>query len=178
MLEEWVWDYDTIAAFARNAEGEPLPRDLLDRMITARDFGLGLGTRRQLSFAAISLGLYDRDPAGLDLKAFTDDVTRRYTPFEPDADGHFYASFGHLNGYSAIYYTYQWSLAIATDMFTRFQQEGLRNVETAAEYRELILEQGGARPAAEMVTQFLGREISFKPYADRLSGNGAPNSLD
>jgi thimet oligopeptidase len=61
-------------------------------------------------------------------------------------------------------------------MFTRFQQEGLRNVETAAEYREMILEQGGARPAAEMVTQFLGREISFKPYADRLSGNGAPRA--
>jgi thimet oligopeptidase len=176
MLEEWVWDYATIAAFARNAAGEPLPPELLDRMIAARDFGLGLGTRRQLSFAAISLGLYDRDPAGLDLKAFTDDATRRYTPFEPEADGHFYASFGHLNGYSAIYYTYQWSLAIATDMFTRFQQEGLRNVETAAEYREMILEQGGARPAAEMVTQFLGREISFKPYADRLSGNGAPRA--
>jgi len=176
MLEEWVWDYDTIATFARNAEGEPLPRELLDRMVAARDFGLGLGTRRQLSFAAISLGLYDRDPAGLDLKAFTDDVARRYTPFEPGPDSHFYASFGHLNGYSAIYYTYQWSLAIATDMFTRFRQEGLRNVETAAEYREMILEQGGARPAAEMVTEFLGREISFKPYADRLSGNGAPRA--
>ena len=176
MLEEWVWDYDTIASFARNADGEPLPRELLDRMVAARDFGLGLGTRRQLSFAALSLGLYNRDPEGLDLKAYSDEVARLYTPFEPQADDHFYASFGHLNGYSAIYYTYQWSLAIATDLFTRFEREGLRNVETAAAYRELILERGGAVPAAQMVTEFLGRDISFKPYADRLSGTAAPRA--
>ncbi len=170
MLQEWVWDYDTISGFARNAEGETLPKDLLDKMVAARDFGLGMGTRRQLSFAALSLGLYNRNPEGLDIKTMSDDMTRKYTKFEPLEDGHFFASFGHLNGYSAIYYTYQWSLAIATDMFTRFEQDGLRNVETAGEYRDKVLGQGGAKPAAELVTDFLGREISFKPYADRLSG--------
>jgi len=178
MLQEWVWDYDTISLFARNAEGEPLPRDLLDRMIAARDFGLGMGTRRQLGLAALSLGLYNQDPEGLDIKAFSDDIARQFTRFEPLKDAHFYASFPHLNGYSAIYYTYQWSLAIATDLFTRFQDEGLRNVETAGEYRDMILGQGGARPAAELVTKFLGREVSFKPYADRLSGAGSVQTSD
>ncbi len=170
MLEEWVWDYDTIARFARNAEGEPIPRELLDRMIAARDFGLGLDTRRQLTFAALSMALYNRSPEGLDIKALTDEISRKYQPYEPMPEDHFFASFGHLNGYSAIYYTYQWSLAIATDMLTRFEEEGLRNVETAGEYRDFVLAQGGAKPAAELVTDFLGREISFKPYADRLSG--------
>lgn len=174
MLQEWVWDYDTISQFAKNAAGEPIPRNLLDRMVAARDFGLGMGTRRQLSYAALSMGLYDQNPAGLDIKAFADGISSEYTLFEPLKDGHFYTAFGHLNGYSAIYYTYQWSLAIASDMFTRFQQEGLRNVETAGEYRDLILGQGGAKPAAELVTDFLGREISFKPYADRLSKAGQP----
>jgi thimet oligopeptidase len=172
MLQEWVWDYDTIAPFARNAEGEAIPRELLDRMIAARDFGLGLGTRRQLSLAAMSLGLYNRNPEGLDLKAFTDEMTRQYTKFEPLPEGNFYAAFGHLNGYSAIYYTYQWSLAIASDLFTRFREDGLRNVETAGEYREKILQPGGARPAADLVTDFLGREMSTKPYADRLRRAG------
>jgi thimet oligopeptidase len=170
MLQEWVWDYDTVSSFAKNAEGEPIPRDLLDRMIAARDFGLGLGTRRQLSFAALSMALYNRNPEGLDIKALSDEITAEYTPFAPMPEDHFFASFGHLNGYSAIYYTYQWSLAIATDMFTRFESEGLRNVETAGEYRDMVLAEGGAKPAAELVTDFLGREISFKPYADRLSG--------
>jgi len=174
MLQEWVWDYDTVSQFARNAAGEPIPRDLLDRMKAARDFGLGLNTRRQLSLAALSLGLYDRNPEGLDLKQFNDEIIAEYTLFPPLEDGHFYTAFGHLNGYSAIYYTYQWSLAIASDLFTRFEEEGLRNVETAGEYRDLILGQGGAKPAAELVTDFLGREISFKPYADRLSQSSKP----
>lgn len=174
MLQEWVWDYDTIAAFAMNTQGEVIPRELLDKMIAARDFGLGMGTRRQLSLAAMSMGIYNRDPAGLDLKEFTDQISREYTLLEPLEDGHFYAAFGHLNGYSAIYYTYQWSLAIAYDLLTRFQEEGLRNVETAGSYRETILEQGASKPAAELVTDFLGREISFKPYADHLSKAGLP----
>ena len=174
MLQEWVWDYPTVSQFARNAAGEPIPENLLERMKAARDFGLGLNTRRQMSLAAMSLGVYNQDPQGLDLKAFTDRVSREFTPFEPLKDGHFYAAFGHLNGYSAIYYTYQWSLAIASDLFTRFEEEGLRNVETAGEYRDLVLGQGGAKPAAELVTDFLGREISFRPYADRLSKAGLP----
>jgi len=176
MLEEWVWDYDTIAPFARNAAGEVIPRELLGKMIAARDFGLGMATRRQLALAAMSLGVHNRDPAGLDLKEFTDNISREFTLLEPLPEGHFYASFGHLNGYSAIYYTYQWSLAIASDLLTRFEAEGMRNIETTGAYREKILEPGGAKPAAELVSDFLGREISFKPYADRLSGAGLPTT--
>ena len=172
MLQEWVWDYDTISQFAKNADGEVISRSLLQRMIAARDFGLGINTRAQLSYAATSMGLYDRNPEGLDIKSFVDNIYRQYRPFQPLEESHFYASFGHLNGYSAIYYTYQWSLAIATDMFTRFEEEGLRNVETAGEYRDQVLGQGGAKPAAELVSDFLGREISFKPYADRLNRAG------
>jgi thimet oligopeptidase len=172
MLQEWVWDYDTISQFARNADGEVIPRELLDKMIAARDFGIGFTTRGQLSLAAMSMGLYNQNPEGLDIKAYTDEVTRKFTVFDPMEEGHFYAAFGHLNGYSAIYYTYQWSLAIATDMFTRFEKDGLRNVETAGSYRDTVLGQGSAKPAAELVSDFLGREISFKPYADRLSQAG------
>jgi thimet oligopeptidase len=174
MLEEWVWDYDTVSRFAHNAAGEPVPEALLKRMRAARDFGLGIDTRRQLAFAATSLNVYNRNPVGFDLKTLTDEIAREYTPFEPLKKGHFYASFGHLNNYSAIYYTYQWSLAIASDLFTRFRDEGLRNVETAGEYRDKVLGQGGAKPAAELVRDFLGRDVSFKPYADRLSQAGQP----
>ena len=176
MLQEWVWDYDTISAFAKNSAGEPIPRDLLERMTAARDFGLGMFTRRQLSYAALSLGVYNRDPAGLDLDQFSQDITRDFTLFEPVEGAHFYTSFGHLQGYSAIYYTYQWSLAIATDMFTRFRASGLRNVEVAKSYRDKVLAPGGSKSADDLVTDFLGRELSFKPYADRLSGSASGGS--
>ena len=172
MLQEWVWDYDTISVFAKNAAGDVLPRDLHDRMVASRDFGLGMGTRRQLSFAGISLGLYNTDPADIDFDEHTAEMARAYTRFEPMEGGHFWAAFGHLNGYSAIYYTYQWSLAIGTDMFTRFREGGLRNVEIAKDYRDKVLAPGGSRPAEELVSDFLGRPISFETYADRLRGVG------
>ncbi len=73
-------------------------------------------------------------------------------------------SFGHLNGYSAIYYTYRWSKVIADDLFTRFHEEGLRNPETAKDYREKVLAKGGTKPAAELVKDFLGRDISLDAY--------------
>ena len=170
MLQEWVWDYETISRFAKASDGEVIPEELLNKMIAARDFGLGMSTRRQLSLAAMSLNLYNQDPANIDLDELIPRMSREYTHFEAIPGTHFYANFGHLNGYSAIYYTYQWSLAIATDMFTRFEEQGLRNVEVAGAYRDTVLGSGGTQPAAELVTGFLGREISFKPYADRLSG--------
>ena len=170
MLQEWVWDYETVSQFARNADGEALPEDLHVSMVAERDFGLGMGTRRQLSYAALSLSMYNRDPAEIDFDALSEEITREFTRFEPLEGTHGWAAFGHLNGYSAIYYTYQWSLAIATDMFTKFKQAGLRNVEVAGAYRDKILASGGSRPAEDLVTDFLGREISFEPYADRLRG--------
>jgi len=170
MLQEWVWDYETISKFALNSDGEVIPEALLNKMIAARDFGLGSGTRRQLSLAAMSLNIYNNDPANVDLDEVVSSMTREYTHYEVIPDTHFYANFGHLNGYSAIYYTYQWSKAISTVMFTRFEEQGLRNVEVAGAYRDIVLGAGGTKPAAELVTEFLGREISFKPYADKLSG--------
>jgi thimet oligopeptidase len=73
-------------------------------------------------------------------------------------------AFTHLNGYSAVYYTYRWSIVIADDMFTRFQKEGLRNPQTALAYRRAVLEPGGTRPAAQLVHDFLGRDISLDAY--------------
>ena len=170
MLEEWIWDYDTVSIFAKNADGEVLPKELFDRMIAARDFGLGMGTRGQLAYAGLSLGLYDRDPASVDFDELSSEMARTYTKYEPLEGGHQWASFGHLNGYSAIYYTYQWSKAIATDMFTRFKEGGLRNSEIAHAYRTKVLAAGGSRPAEQSVVDFLGRPISFETYADRLRG--------
>jgi thimet oligopeptidase len=173
MLQEWVWDYETVSQFARNADGDALPADLHASMVAERDFGLGIGTRRQLSYAALSLSMYNRDPAEIDFDSLSNEITREFTRFEPLEGTHTWSAFGHLNGYSAIYYTYQWSLAIATDMFTQFKAAGLRNVEVAGAYRDKVLTSGGSRSAEELVTDFLGRDISFKPYADRLRGEGS-----
>ena len=168
MLENWVWDYDTLAKFAVNADGETIPRELVAKMNAARDFGTGLGTLRQLLYAGVSLNYYNRPPDEVDFDEIWNERQSALSPFEALPDVHRYVSFGHLDGYSAIYYTYQWSLAIATDMFTEFEKNGLRDPDTAARYRDNVLAPGSSKPAAELVHDFLGRDWTPEAYEKKL----------
>ncbi|KCZ83832.1 peptidase family M3 [Hyphomonas jannaschiana VP2] len=164
MLENWVWDYDTLARFAKDADGNVIPPELVEKMVAARDFGIGVGTLRQLLYANVSLDYYNRPPSEVDFDEIWNENQSKLSPFETLPDVHPYASFGHLDGYSAIYYTYQWSLAISTDLFSEFEANGLRNGETARRYRDLVLAPGSSKPAAELVHDFLGRDWSPDAY--------------
>jgi thimet oligopeptidase len=170
MLEEWCWDASVLRRFARHVEtGEPIPSALVERMRAADEFGKGLRVRQQMFYAATSLRLHDRDPAGLDTTALSAAQQERYTPFRHVPGTWFQESFGHLEGYSAIYYTYMWSLVIAKDLFGVFRREGLLDPAAAARYRRAILEPGGGQPAAELVKGFLGREASFDAFGEWLN---------
>ncbi|TLZ83763.1 MAG: Zn-dependent oligopeptidase, partial [Methanobacteriota archaeon] len=86
---------------------------------------------------------------------------------------HFQCNFGHLNGYSAIYYTYMWSLVIAKDLFSRFRAAGsLLDPAEAERYRDLILGRGSEKPATELIRDFLGREMQFGPFETWLREAG------
>lgn len=78
------------------------------------------------------------------------------------------ASFGHLDGCSALYYTYTWSLVIARDLLTSFAPAGLAGGEVAQRYRRTVLEPGGSRDAADLVRDFLGRDVAFDAFAGWL----------
>lgn len=169
MLEEWVWDADTLASFARNQKGEVIPKALVNKMRAGRDFGKGLWTKHQLFYATTSLNLYNKNPANIDLDKLTAQIQSTYSPFGYVEGTHFYTSFGHLNGYSAIYYTYMWSLVIASDMFSEFEKNGLRNSAVAQKYRNSVLAPGGTKDAADLVQDFLGRPSSFDAFAKNLA---------
>lgn len=168
MLEEWVWNYPTLARFATNDKGEVLPKETFDSMKAARNFNLGMNTRQQLHYAAFSLEVYNQNPEGLDVDKLSDDLQSEYTLFPPNKNQYLYTSFTHLNGYSAAYYTYQWSLAISTDILSKFKDNGMMDRQTADSYRKNILEKGGSKPADILVEDFLGRPISFEAYAEKL----------
>ncbi len=169
MLEEWVWDAEALATFARHVDtGEPIPAELVGRMRAADAYGKGLWVGQQMFYAALSLELHRRPPEGLDTTALVAELQERYTPFRHVEGTFFHASFGHLDGYSALYYTYMWSLVIAKDLFTVFRREGLLAPAPAARYRKAILEPGGSRPAAELVQAFLGRPFSFDAFGTWL----------
>ncbi|MFQ5839011.1 MAG: M3 family metallopeptidase, partial [Thermoplasmata archaeon] len=125
LLEEWARDPEVLQSFAIHHEtGEPIPAELVERMEGAQAVGRGLNVRRQMFYAALSLSYYDNDPKGIDSTALAKELQRKYD-FLPWFEGtHFQCSFGHLNDYSAIYYTYMWSLVIEKDMFGLFKERG------------------------------------------------------
>ena len=169
IFEEWAKDYDTLKGFATNDKGEVMPKDLVEKLNAADDFGKGLWVRHQMFYAGLSLAFHNRDPKGLDQDALVTEIQGKYSAYKTVPETHMQASFGHLNGYSAIYYTYMWSMVIAKDMYSRFVKEGILNPAVATRYRKMVLEPGGSRDAADLVADFLGRPYDFKSYENWLN---------
>jgi thimet oligopeptidase len=170
MLQEWLYDTETLRGFATNDAGEAIPAATVEKMRAARDFGQGRFVHRQMFLSALSLGFYDADPSTFGLRERLEDIHARYS-IQPLVDGtHMYTAFGHLDGYSAYYYTYMWSLAIALDMLGRFEATGLRDTDVARAYRDEVLAPGGSRPAGDSVAAFLGRPYDLEAFRRRLGG--------
>ena len=170
MLEEWTRDAKTLQTFARHYKtNEPIPADLVAQMNRANEFGKGLHVGAQMVYARLSLSVYDRPPAEVNTDALVKKIYTEYSPI-PFVDGtHMQTAFGHLDGYSAIYYTYMWSLVMAKDMFSRFDRNNLLDPVPAMLYRKTVLEPGGSKPAAELLEDFLGRKPSFDAYQNWLN---------
>jgi thimet oligopeptidase len=173
MLEEWAHDPKTLQSMAVHYQTQqPIPLALADKIRAADEFGKGLMVRQQMFYAATSLGLHDRDPKGLDTTQFVAQAQERYTPYKYVPGTYLQTSFGHLDGYSAVYYTYMWSLVIAKDMFSAFSATGnVMDATVASRYRRAVLEPGGSQPAAQLVQDFLGRPYSFKSYENWLNAD-------
>lgn len=102
---------------AENAARDPIPAALVDTLLQSEAFGVAISTQQQIFYAFLSLKLHQVDPYYLNITEFVVNLTQAYSPFDFIDGSHFVASFGHLDGYGPLYYTYQWSLGIADDMF-------------------------------------------------------------
>ncbi len=167
MLEEWAWDADILQTFATDEGGTPIPRELVEKMRRADDFGKGYKARTQMFYAALSYALHVERPADITARAVQ--LQEQYSLFPYQEGTHFTASFGHLEGYSSAYYTYMWSLVIAKDLFSAFDRRDLFEPTVAARYRDRVLARGGSRDAAVLVSDFLGRPYTFDAYAAWLA---------
>lgn len=164
LFEEWAWDYDVLKLFAVNAEGKVIDADLVKRMNESDSVGKGVSNMRQVSYAALSFYYHNGNPSELDLLATQRDVFKKYSPFNAYDEDRTFASFGHLDGYSSMYYTYMWSLAIAKDFAKTFHEKGLLNGDLARKYRKTILAPGGSKPADQLIHDFLGREYNLDAF--------------
>ncbi|MBT4583743.1 MAG: hypothetical protein HOC93_01520 [Phycisphaerae bacterium] len=169
MFEEWVWTPETLSLFAKHYEtGEPMPSELIEGMIAAKNLQSGIKTEGQIFLGMVDQayhtdedGVVDTTQVGYDVH----DLTRMY-PHTPGS--HFQGSFGHLTGYQAGYYGYMWSLVYAQDMFQRFQELGMLSPEAGAYYRDKILSKGGTEDSLDLVRAYLGREPSMDAFLESL----------
>ncbi|WOQ13397.1 oligopeptidase A [Aeromonas media] len=168
-LENWCWESEALAFISGHHEtGEPLPADLLEKMLTARNFQAAMQMLRQLEFALFDFRLHrEFDPANPEqIPALLSDVRSQVAVMTPPAFNRFQHSFSHIfaGGYAAGYYSYKWAEVLSADAFSRFEEEGIFNPATGQSFLKNILEKGGSKEPMELFRAFRGRE----PKVDAL----------
>ncbi|BCS49826.1 oligopeptidase A [Aeromonas jandaei] len=168
-LENWCWESEALAFISGHYEtGEPLPADLLEKMLTARNFQAAMQMLRQLEFALFDFRLHQEfDPAKPDqIPALLGEVRSQVAVMTPPAFNRFQHSFSHIfaGGYAAGYYSYKWAEVLSADAFSRFEEEGIFNPATGQSFLQNILEKGGSKEPMELFRAFRGRE----PKVDAL----------
>jgi oligopeptidase A len=164
-MENFCWEWDVLAHMTAHVDsGAPLPRELFDKMVAAKNFQSGLQTVRQLEFALFDMHLHhDFDPAGARTPLeVLDEVRARVAVLLPPAFNRFPHGFSHIfaGGYSAGYYSYKWAEVLSADAYGLFEERGVLDPETGARFRDEILAVGGSRPALESFMAFRGRAPS------------------
>jgi thimet oligopeptidase len=167
MLEEWARDASVLQLFAHDAEGRPIPTELVERMRAADEFGKGFLARTQMFYAALSYKLHLEVPDDITARMF--ELYPEYSLVAPLEGTHFHTGFGHLEGYGSGYYTYMWSLVIAKDLFSAFDPDDLLDPVVAHRYRDTVLAPGGSRDAADLVAEFLGRPYNTEAFSRWLN---------
>ena len=162
-MENFCWEWDVLRHMTRHIDsGAPLPRELFDKMIAAKNFQSGLGMLRQIEFAVFDMRLHaDFDPAsGRSAQNLLEEVRREVAVLFPPAYNRFPNSFGHIfgGGYAAGYYSYKWAEVLSADAYSLFEEKGVLSAEAGARFRDEILAVGGSRPAADSFRAFRGRE--------------------
>jgi thimet oligopeptidase len=164
MFEEWSYRRETLDLFAKHYQtGKPIPENLFQAMSKSRGFGRALSTERQISLATLDFEYHVR-PWPLSTDTVFQEVMAKTQSFTYLPNTHFQATFGHLMGYDAGYYSYQWALAIARDVLTRFEKDGFMNEKTASDWRKAVLEQGAGEDENKLIEAFLGRPHDLKAY--------------
>ena len=164
-MENFCWEWDVLSHMTAHATtGAPLPRELFDRMVSARNFGSGLAMLRQVELALFDMLLHgDYEPDGSGRystpQAVLDDVRREIAVVPRPAYDRFMQGFGHIfaGGYAAGYYSYNWAEVLSADAFSLFEERGVMSAEIGARFRDEVLARGGSRPALESFIAFRGR---------------------
>ena len=165
-MENFCWEWDIVSAMTAHVDsGAPLPRELFDRMLAAKNFQSGMQTLRQVEFALFDMRLHAEfgegdGPNARSVQRLLDEVRREVAVLLPPEFNRFQNSFSHIfaGGYAAGYYSYKWAEVLSADCYAAFEEEGVFNAATGRRFLAEILSVGGSRPAIESFRAFRGRE--------------------
>ena len=168
-LENWCWEEDALSFISGHYEtGEPLPKEMLDKMLAAKNFQSAMFILRQLEFGLFDFALHTEfDPEiGPKVLETLADVKSKVAVLPSLEWNRFSHSFSHIfaGGYSAGYYSYLWAEVLSSDAYSKFEEEGIFNKETGKSFLNNILEMGGSEEPMELFKRFRGRE----PQIDAL----------
>ena len=166
-MENFCWEWHVLQNMTAHVDsGEPLPRELFERMLAAKNFQSGMQTLRQVEFALFDMLLHSQATAPEDVMPLLRQVREEVAVLPTPPYNRMSHTFSHIfaGGYAAGYYSYKWAEVLSADAYAAFEEtaaaDGSPDPATARRYREQILEMGGSRPAMESFKAFRGREPS------------------
>ncbi|NKC20007.1 oligopeptidase A [Pseudoalteromonas sp. S4498] len=168
-LENWCYEEEALNFISGHYEtGEPLPKDMLDKLLAAKNFQSAMQMLRQLEFSLFDFHIHADFTPNTDcqIQATLNAVRERTAVVKAPEFNRFQHSFSHIfaGGYSAGYYSYKWAEVLSADAFSKFEEEGIFNPKTGREFMHHILEKGGSEAPIVLFTRFRGRE----PKVDAL----------
>jgi oligopeptidase A len=167
-MENFVWRREVLPLISAHVNtGEPLPVDMLQRLLGTRTFNAALDTLRQIELASFDFELHANfDPAvGAKVAETLAGVRRRVAVVPAAAFNRMPSSFAHIfaGGYAAGYYSYKWAEVLAADAFEAFEEAGVFDSATASRFRDSILARGGSLDAMDAFVRFRGRQPDVRP---------------
>jgi len=170
-MENFCWEWSVLRHMTAHVDtSEPLPRELFDKMLAAKNFQSGLQTLRQIEFSLFDMRLHCEGEKAQNFMQILQEVRDEVSVLQPPTWSRTPHTFSHIfaGGYAAGYYSYKWAEVLSADAYAAFEEtaaaDGSPNIETGRKYREAILEAGGSRTAMESFKAFRGRE----PQLDAL----------
>ena len=179
-MENFCWEWEVLEKMTAHAEtGKPLPRELFDKILAAKNFQNGYMTLRQIVMSLTDWRLHAsfdaKNAHGLAVLELSREIADQFNVIPQPAVSRWINTFSHIfaGGYAAGYYSYKWAEVLSADAYSAFEEAAkltgsVLDPKTGTRYREEILEVGGSRPAAESFKAFRGRE----PTIDALLRHG------
>jgi len=175
IMENWCWEREALDLFARQYEtAEPIPEELFEKMVRAKNFRAANAQMRQLSFGTVDLALhteYDSEVDG-DVMDYARRLLDSFAAVALPAEHAMIAGFTHLFsspvGYGAGYYSYKWSEVLDADAFTRFASQGIFDSKVGRAFRENVLAKGDSEEPEELFRAFMGRDPDAEALLRRI----------